>query len=136
MFLNIVAAAAELMNRELEYDVGGFESHHQQKADCPSGTAKAVAQVLLNHLERKKSIVYELGNRKRKDDELHFSSLRCGSNPGTHTVAFDSPADSITLTHQAKNREGFANGAVKAAEWIAGKKGLFTFEEMVNGNGE
>ncbi len=131
LFQQIVDYAASLINPFPEYDVGGFECHHNQKADAPSGTAKTLGKILLDRLERKKSLVYDLGDRPRKPEELQISTLRYGSVPGTHTIAFDSPADSITLTHQARSREGFASGAVRAAEWIKGKQGLFTLDDMM-----
>lgn len=131
LFLEVVSEAAALINHYPDYDVGGFESHHAHKADSPSGTAKMIAKVLLKEMKRKKKLTYELGNQPRKEDEIHFASLRCGSIPGTHTVTFDSESDSITLTHQARNRRGFAEGAIRAAEWIVAHKGMFTFEEML-----
>lgn len=117
LFMKIVSRAAELLNSHQEYDVGGCESHHNQKADAPSGTAKALTEILKNYYD--------------KAQNLQFSSIRCGHIPGTHTVLFDSPADSITLTHTARNREGFAQGAVCAAEWLHGKKGFYTLDDML-----
>lgn len=119
LFMNIVAHAAELLNLFDEYDVAGFECHHRQKVDAPSGTAKALIQILRSKMPQKKT--------------CDFSSIRCGSDPGTHTILFDSPADTITLTHQARNRQGFAMGAVAAAEWIVNKHGLFTIQDFLNG---
>ncbi len=130
LFLQIARHAASLIDRYNQYDVSGFEMHHRGKADSPSGTAKAIAECLLKELKRKDKAVYHLGNREAEENELHFSSLRCGQIPGTHSVIFDSFADSITLTHEAKNRSGFALGAVAAAEMIVDKKGFFTFEEL------
>jgi len=130
LFLQIVEEAAKLINNFAEYDVGTVESHHNKKADSPSGTAKAIANTLVKNIERKKNIVYntedQIGN-----ESLHVSSLRCGFIPGSHSVLFDSHADTITLCHQARNREGFARGAVAAAEWLHGKKGLFTMKDLM-----
>lgn len=94
-----------------DYDAAGIEFHHREKKDSPSGTAKMI----------------------RNDIELskNFSSVRIGSVVGKHEVIFDSPVDSITLSHEAKNREGFAIGAVKAAEWIVHQKGWFTLDDML-----
>lgn len=130
LFLQIVEEAAKLINNHPEYDVGGYEMHHSQKADFPSGTAKAIVKSLIENIERKTNPVYDLKNRKLLPHELHFGSVRYGSIPGTHTVLFDSPTDTITITHEARNRDGFAQGAIKAAEWLIGKKGFYTLEDM------
>ena len=132
IFLRMVADAANIIDQFDEYDIAGFEAHHNQKADSPSGTGKLIAETLVDKIRRKKSIIYDLGNRKIQQDELHFPSLRCGSTPGTHEVLFDSSDDTISLTHTARNREGFAKGAVAAAEWIKGKEGLYTIQDMIN----
>jgi 4-hydroxy-tetrahydrodipicolinate reductase len=133
LFYKMVAEAARLMNGFPMYDVGGFESHHNQKADSPSGTAKSLAAIILRNIERKKTLVGDcLAERKIEPSELHFASLRLGAVPGTHTIAFDSAADTIELTHTARNREGFAAGAVMAAEWLlsSGRVGLVPVEDM------
>lgn len=131
LFLRIVKEAAALIDHFDEYDVGGYEVHHNQKADSPSGTAKAIVSQLLDQVRRKKTAVYEKVDRPPTPDELHFASLRSGSNPGFHSVIFDSAADTLTLSHQARNREGFARGAVAAAEWLQNKKGLFTMQDIL-----
>lgn len=131
LFLKMIAHAATLMNDFDEYDAACLDIHHAGKKDSPSGTARSMAHELLHALQRKGTAVEQLGNRKRKESELHISSLRVGHVPGTHTVIFDSPADSITLTHTARNREGFALGAIRAAEWIIGKKGVFTMQDLM-----
>lgn len=132
IFLSIVNNAAAIIDKFDQYDIAGTESHHNQKVDSPSGAAKLITDSLLEKIQRKKSVVYDLGNRKIEDHELHFSSIRCGSVPGTHQVIFDSPSDTITLSHQARNREGFAHGAITAAEWIKEKKGLYNIKDMIN----
>jgi 4-hydroxy-tetrahydrodipicolinate reductase len=119
------------MNHFDEYDVGASEIHHNQKADSPSGTAKAVTSLLVDHIERKKTITYDKANQPIAFEELHCASLRCGSNPGFHSVTFDSPADTVTISHQARSREGFARGAITAAEWVQNKKGLFTMHDLL-----
>ncbi len=113
LFMKIVSEAACLVNDN--YDVAGLEAHHREKVDQPSGTAKALAAILKDKIR----------------EDIPFTSLRCGSIPGTHSIIFDSPVDSITLTHQARNREGFAQGAVAAAEWLIEKKGFYTLEDML-----
>lgn len=132
IFFKICEAAAKIMNHFDEYDPGGCESHHNRKADAPSGTARKLSRILINNLDRKTTSVFHLGDRKIEPEELHFSSLRTGSIPGTHQILFDSEPDTITLTHTARNRQGFAAGALTAAEWIMNKKGIYSFDEMMN----
>jgi len=133
LFYRVAWHASELLNKFSEYDAGGFESHHNKKIDSPSGTAKTLAEGVLLRLDRKKKIVWETMNRKPEEDELHFPSLRLGNIPGTHSLFFDSTADTIEITHTARSREGFAFGAVHAAQWLTAKKrsGVFTIDDML-----
>ena len=133
MFYRIAWYAAELADNFYEYDVGGFESHHNKKMDSPSGTAKTLAEGVLSRVKRKKKIVWETMNRKPEADEIHFPSLRMGNVPGTHSLFFDSSADTIEITHTARSREGFAQGAVHAAKWLTEKnrRGVFTIDDMM-----
>lgn len=112
IFFQIIANAARLFDKFEGYDVYGLEIHHKGKKDAPSGTALRIA---------------------REVPGLQFSSIRSGRNPGFHQVVFDSEADSITLSHQAHNRSGFAAGALLAARFIRDKKGLHTFDEIFKG---
>ena len=128
-----IEEAARLLDPYAEYDAGGWEAHHNRKADSPSGTAKAIVERVLSSMTRKTQAVYEtLENRPPEPHELHYPSLRLGSVPGTHTVFFDSNADTIELTHTARSREGFATGAVVAAEWLMGKRGIFTMDDVLS----
>lgn len=131
LFLELISKAAALVASHGEYDVGGFEIHHSEKADSPSGTAISIARKLIANMPNKKEVIYDRPNRTMKPEEIHFSSCRLGSATGTHSVIFDSLMDSITLTHSAKSRQGFADGAVKAAEWLYQKKGFYTLEDML-----
>lgn len=131
LFMQLVEEAAKLFGPFDQYDVAGFEMHHNQKTDCPSGTAKQLAEILLKHIPRKKKVIGNIDDRKIEADELHFPAVRVGNIPGTHQITFDSPADTITLTHTARNREGFARGAITAAELILDKKGLFHLQELL-----
>lgn len=130
IFFQMVAHAARLMSKFGNYDVYGFEIHHTGKKDSPSGTALRVAKEILGNFPTKRTIQTERLVRQRNPEELHFASIRGGRNPGFHQVVFDSSADAITLSHAAHNRQGFAEGAILAAEFILGKKGLFTFDEI------
>ena len=134
LFYKIAWYAAALADNFPEYDVGGFEAHHNKKLDSPSGTAKTLAEGVLSRIERKKKIIWEpFLDRKPLDDEIHFPSLRLGSIPGTHSLFFDSSADTIEITHTARSREGFASGAVRAAQWLITekRKGIFTIDDML-----
>lgn len=124
LFLKVVAEAAKLISQFNDYDVALLESHHRKKVDSPSGTAKALVNVLLKEMKNK------------KQDQLQVASLRCGSIPGNHSIIFDSAVDTITLSHEARSREGFASGAVLAAEWLLGKKGLFSLEDLLTNEGQ
>lgn len=131
LFFHMIAHASRLVDAFDEYDVSGFEQHHNQKVDSPSGTALVLGEILLKELKRKNSIVWEPLQRSLKKEEIHFTSLRSGHTPGTHTIIFDSEADSLTLSHQARDRRGFALGAVKAAEWIKNRVGFFTIDDLL-----
>ena len=131
IFFKIIEDAAKAMNKFNDYDVFVHEFHHNQKADSPSGTAVMIGNILKDNMDRKNKIVTEELKRKIEPDELHISSTRSGSIPGTHIVGFDSTADTIELKHTARGRQGFALGAVMAAEWIKGKKGFYNIEDMM-----
>ena len=142
IFYRIAWYAAQLINSFPEYDIGGFEAHHNKKLDSPSGTAKTLVEGILDRVERKKKAVWETLDRQPESDELHFSSLRHGSVPGTHSLFFDSPADTIEITHTARSREGLVFGALSAARWLlnsgtadtaaAGcRRGFFTIDDML-----
>jgi 4-hydroxy-tetrahydrodipicolinate reductase len=116
-FRQIIAQAASAFAAEREYEAWGWEIHHAAKRDAPSGTLLAVA-------EEMKQAGFER--------TINLSANRAGAHPGTHEVGFDSGADSITIRHTARSREGFARGALRAARWILGKTGVFEFREIVN----
>jgi 4-hydroxy-tetrahydrodipicolinate reductase len=130
IYFRIVARAAELMRSAAAYDPYVHEFHHRQKADSPSGTALKLADILLERIDRKKSILRDASHGKMDPAALHVSSTRVGTVAGTHTVGFDSEADGIEITHVAKNRRGFALGALHAAHWVHGRKGLFTMDDV------
>jgi len=132
IFFKLIEQASQVIDGFEMYDILAHEAHHRKKIDSPSGTAKTMAQILLDNIERKTKVYEDKMDRRIEDDELHFSSVRGGSIPGTHSVYFDSDFDTIELTHTARNRRGFATGAVIAAEWIVKQKGLFTERDMMN----
>ncbi len=134
LFYEIAAFTAKLLDPYAEYDVGGWEAHHNKKADSPSGTAKTLVETVLKEMTRKSKAVYEtLEHRPPAAEELHYPSLRVGSVPGTHSLFFDSPSDTIEITHTVRNREGLASGAIQAAEWLAAaeRKGMFTMRDVL-----
>lgn len=114
LFYRIIQHAAETFSGWDDYEAFIEEAHHRRKRDAPSGTALRLHEFLSARLER----------------EIPIASTRAGYIPGTHCVGFDSAADQITLTHTARSREGFARGALRAARWIVGRRGVFDFSEM------
>jgi 4-hydroxy-tetrahydrodipicolinate reductase len=117
-FVRLVNEAARLLASEPQYGAWAWEIHHHTKKDAPSGT-------LLKLVESMKKAGYTRA--------IDVGSNRAGAHPGTHEIGFDSAADTITLRHTARSREGFARGALKAAQWIIGKKGFYEFSEIVFG---
>lgn len=114
-----------------DYDAALHETHHTGKVDSPSGTALLLANIVLDGLSRKAHLATETQHQRIDPEALHVTSARLGHVIGTHTLHFDSPFDELTLTHRAKNREGFAYGAITAAEWLPGRQGLFTLDDML-----
>lgn len=130
IFQHILSSATYLFESFDCYDVAISECHHKEKADSPSGTALALGQIILQHVSRKKEMLQETARAKIRTEQLQITSTRVGHVPGTHRVVFDSEADSIELIHAARNRQGFALGALIAAEWLKGKNGLFTMKDV------
>jgi 4-hydroxy-tetrahydrodipicolinate reductase len=118
IFSRLVAEAARLFQNEKEYGAWAWEIHHSTKKDAPSGT-------LLKLVERMHASGF--------DRAIDASSSRAGAHPGTHEIGFDSTADTVTLRHTARSREGFARGALKAAQWIIGRKGCYEFSDVLFG---
>lgn len=116
LFYRIVEETAKLFANFEEYDMAIWEAHHTRKADSPSGTALEIAKRVMACNSNKTEIVTDAFHDKPRAEQLHVSSTRVGSVPGTHTLFVDSPADTIEITHRARSREGFACGAVRALE--------------------
>ena len=115
-FFRLVSEAARLLEKQPEYGAWAWEIHHSTKKDAPSGT-------LLKLVEEMRKAGYARA--------IDTASNRAGAHPGTHEIGFDSSADTITLRHTARSREGFARGALQAARWVVGKKGFHEFAEIV-----
>ncbi|MDD3793735.1 MAG: 4-hydroxy-tetrahydrodipicolinate reductase [Candidatus Gracilibacteria bacterium] len=132
LFWKMIENASKIINKFEDYDVFGHEFHHNKKADSPSGTATKTANILLENIDRKTSIITEeLSHRAIKPEELHFSSTRGGYIPGIHQVYFDSIFDTIKIEHSARTREGFALGSVVCAEWLNKKTGYFEIDDFI-----
>lgn len=112
LFFEIAAFAAQLVGKVPQYDAYLAEEHHRFKLDAPSGTALSLLEAMRPHL---------------RNPNPSVASVRAGHIPGNHVVGFDSEADTIVLEHRARSRQGFAEGALLAARWIAGKKGFYEF---------
>jgi 4-hydroxy-tetrahydrodipicolinate reductase len=117
IFREVVAEAARRFAREQSYGAWGWEIHHAAKKDAPSGTLLALAEDV---------------KRNGYTREMSLSANRAGSVPGTHEIGFDSAEDTITIRHTARSREGFARGALRAAQWVIGKKGVYEFRQILS----
>lgn len=115
LFFEIVSHSARLVGMLPQYDAYLSEQHHSAKKDAPSGTALNLLDMMRPHLS---------------NPNLSIASIRAGAIPGTHTIGFDSEADTIVLEHRARSRQGFAEGAILAARWLVGKKGLYDFRKV------
>ena len=120
-----------LLDQLEDYDAAIHETHHTAKLDSPSGTAHTLAQILLDGLARKTELATETQHGAINASALHVTSARVGHVFGEHTVMLDSAVDQIEIIHRAKDRRAFAVGAVRAAEWVGGRTGLFTLEDMI-----
>lgn len=128
IFFAVNKYLAKLMKRYNQYDISMEEIHHTQKLDAPSGTAITLAEGILSELHYKKTWINE---QSQRPEELPIISKRIDKVPGTHTIKYDCAIDNITITHTAHSREGFARGALAAAEWMVGKQGFYGMEDML-----
>jgi 4-hydroxy-tetrahydrodipicolinate reductase len=131
IFYQVLSSTSHIFDQFDCYDVAIHEMHHKGKADSPSGTALTLGQIILQNVRRKKEFLHETSHKQIKPEQLHVTSTRVGSVVGSHRVLFDSDGDTIELVHTAKNRTGFALGALIAAEWLKGKKGFFTMKDII-----
>lgn len=133
LFFELNKRLAQMMNRYTNYDVAMTEIHHTEKKDAPSGTAITLAEGILENLDRKSEWVLVDSQQSTDNSQLGIEALREGKVPGTHIVKYDSAVDSITIKHEAKSREGFALGAVVAAEFLVGKPaGFYSMADLMN----
>lgn len=128
LFFQLNKQLAKLMNGQPQYEITSSEIHHTEKLDSPSGTAITLAEGIMENNDAKKSWVNQA---IPKADEVPIWSLREGKVPGTHTIKYISDVDEIEIRHEAKSRQGFALGAVIAAEWVKNQKGVVGMDEML-----
>jgi 4-hydroxy-tetrahydrodipicolinate reductase len=134
IFFELNKYMAQIMNKYAEYNVIIDEIHHTQKLDSPSGTALTLANDIIQTTQLKRKWINETAGTKIdtiNKEELLINSIRTENVPGTHTIKYESVVDTIEITHIAHSRKGFASGAVLAAEWIIGKKGIFSMEDLM-----
>lgn len=131
IFFRLTELAAQLCERVEDYDPHIVETHHRHKVDHPSGTARRLAEILLQQVSRKSR--WELGPGDGAVDPavLQVAAIRAGESPGVHLVGLEGPDDRIELRHEARGRSGFARGALAAAEWVRGRQGVFTLQDML-----
>jgi len=126
LFFKINEYAAKLMKDYKNYNVSVEEIHHTEKKDAPSGTAITITEDILKNSNKKEWILDD-----EKEDAITINAKREHDVKGTHTVKYESEIDTISLTHEAHTREGFALGAILAAEWIVGKEGIFSMQDVL-----
>jgi len=140
LFFQLNTVLAKMMNEFPEYSVSMTEIHHRQKKDSPSGTALSLAESILQNISRKKgwtntldgvAHAQDLVNAREDTSPLFIESFREDPVPGIHEVHYTSDEDEIVIKHSAKNRKGFAIGALFASEWIQGKQGVFTMKDLI-----
>ncbi|MGB0521592.1 MAG: 4-hydroxy-tetrahydrodipicolinate reductase [Flammeovirgaceae bacterium] len=132
IFFHLNKYLAKMMNAQPQYEMDIEESHHIHKKDAPSGTAITIAEGMIENLDRKETWKLEEEGKELSDNELGIISYRIDEVPGTHQVNYSCEIDSIEITHTAHSRQGFAQGALLAAEWLKGKKGIFGMDDMLD----
>ncbi|WGK64388.1 4-hydroxy-tetrahydrodipicolinate reductase [Croceiramulus getboli] len=134
LFFALNEKLAQLMKGQQQYRPSMEEIHHTQKLDAPSGTAITLAEGIIKEHIRKAwvNLTPEQDITKTDQDQLPIVSKRLGDVPGTHTISFQSDIDEITITHKAHSRAGFAAGALQAAEWLVGKQGVYSMQDVLN----
>ncbi len=128
IFFRLNEYLSQMMGQFKQYNISITETHHLEKKDAPSGTALSLAKDVLSTT---KYLNWTLDSNQESDDTLLIRSIREGSVPGTHEISYNSPIDTISIKHQAHNRDGFVQGALIAAEWIFGKKGVFSMQDVL-----
>jgi 4-hydroxy-tetrahydrodipicolinate reductase len=128
IFFELNKKLAQLMSKQSGYEVSMCEIHHTQKKDAPSGTAITLAEQIMENIPAKKKWINDVA---KYPNELSIISKRIDPAPGTHSIKYFSTIDEIEIIHTAHSRTGFATGAVLAAEFLAGKKGIYTMQDVL-----
>ena len=128
IFFKLNQYLAKMMNQFPDYDIQTDETHHTHKLDAPSGTAITLAEGIDKEINR--VVGWHLSTENKKES-IPITAIRKGEVPGTHSIEYNSEIDSITIQHEAHSRQGFASGAVVAAEWLVGKQGMFGMDDML-----
>jgi 4-hydroxy-tetrahydrodipicolinate reductase len=128
LFFELNSQLAQMMSKFEDYKVDVEEIHHTQKLDAPSGTAITLAEDIIKNNNQLK----HWSLNEQKESSLKIEAKRIENVPGTHIVTYKSDIDTITIEHEAHNRNGFALGAIVASEWIIGKQGVFTMKDVLN----
>jgi 4-hydroxy-tetrahydrodipicolinate reductase len=131
IFWEVNRRLAQLMNTQPQYEVSMEEIHHTEKKDAPSGTAVKTAEVMLQELKSKKGWSLQTTDNGQQTTEIPIIAKREPNVPGTHTVTYTSSVDYLEIKHEAKSRRGFAEGAVMAARFVVGKKGVFEMKDLL-----
>lgn len=129
IFFKLNQYLASAMNQFKNFDVSVQETHHIHKLDAPSGTAITIADDIISKIDRKQNWVKE---NIENENQIAIKSFREGENPGEHTVIYNSPIENIEIKHESKNREGLAQGALLAAEYIIGKTGMLGMDDLLD----
>jgi 4-hydroxy-tetrahydrodipicolinate reductase len=132
LFARVLREAARTFSAMPDLQPLLYEIHHRGKKDSPSGTARHLARLLLEHSTTVDRWVEGAPDAQLPPGAMQVSGLRSGSEPGTHVVRFEGSCESITMEHRARNRDGFARGAIVAAEWLVGRSGWFSFEDVMD----
>ncbi len=128
LFFKLNEKLAQLMNEQNQYAISTKEIHHTQKLDAPSGTAITIAEGILKHVDRKSEWI---NNPANESSQLEIISERIDPTPGTHTIEYASPIDSIEIKHTAHSRQGFAQGAITVAMWLLDQKGVKSMDDFL-----
>lgn len=132
IFFSVNNHLAKLMNKLEEYEVKMTEAHHIQKKDAPSGTAVSLAEQITAQLDRKSSWQMQSGDERMGNSQIPIKAIREADIKGMHKVEYISKIDQISIMHEAFSREGFASGALLAAEWLYGKQGIFNMNDVLD----
>jgi len=130
LFYKIIEYSSQLIGNQQLYDLSGLEAHHRQKFDAPSGTARVLCETIQKNFIGKTEAVFDLHHQPLQDHEFCFTSIRSGNIVGLHEIRFDSEFDEIKLTHNAKNRLGYALGAIYAAKYALCHSGYYNFQDI------